>query len=94
MKFDDRKHNETWSYGRSPLAPLTGYLPPLKSQPSETETRNVPYKVFYTRDSGEMNVGPDGHPRCPECEGSMQRCGLDDYKCRKCGEGWTLTAIQ
>ncbi len=47
-------------------------------------------------------VGPDtvirnleqmeGEIRCPDCNARMRRCGLDEYKCQKCGEGWTVTA--
>lgn len=47
-------------------------------------------------------VGPDtvtrtlksmeGAIRCPDCNGTMRKCAIDQYKCRKCGEGWTVTA--
>lgn len=47
-------------------------------------------------------VGPDtvirtlksmeGEIRCPDCNARMRRAGLDEYKCQKCGEGWTVTA--
>jgi len=37
----------------------------------------------------EMN----GEIRCPDCRGSMRRCGVSDYKCRKCGEGFTVTEL-
>jgi ribosomal protein L37AE/L43A len=50
----------------------------------------MPYKTFATRDSGEISADPNGHPRCPDCDGQVVKCGIDIYKCRKCGEGWTM----
>jgi tRNA(Ile2) C34 agmatinyltransferase TiaS len=51
-----------------------------------------PFKVFTTPDSGEMSA-VEGHPRCPDCNGDLQQCGIDLYLCRKCHEGWTMTPI-
>lgn len=55
------------------------------------EPPTLPYKVFLTPDSGEMQADPDGSPHCPDCGGPVMKCGIDLYKCRKCGEGWTMT---
>lgn len=55
---------------------------------------NKPAKVFFTPDSGEMAPNAGGDPRCPDCNGDLQKCGIDTYRCRKCREGWTIEAIE
>lgn len=52
-----------------------------------------PFQIWETPDSGEMAADPDGDPRCPDCLGDLQKCGIDLYRCRKCREGWTITPL-
>jgi hypothetical protein len=52
----------------------------------------APRKVLIA-DAGEIAADPMGDPRCPDCGGDVQKCGIDTYKCRKCGEGWTMEAL-
>lgn len=53
--------------------------------------KTEPFQVWDTPDSGEMAADPNGDPRCPDCLGDLQKCGIDLYRCRKCREGWTIT---
>lgn len=50
-------------------------------------------KEWFDHDSGEMAPSPNGDPRCPDCNGDLQKCGIDLYRCRKCNEGWTIESI-
>jgi hypothetical protein len=63
------------------------------AEQAEQEINNI-RQPGATPDSGEIISDPKGNPSCPDCSGDLQKCGIDQYRCRKCGEGWTMEAIQ
>jgi predicted nucleic acid-binding Zn ribbon protein len=56
--------------------------------PDKTDPKPILRDAWNSRSAKSM----ENEARCPDCNGTLRKCGIDTYKCRKCGEGWTVTA--